>query len=300
MSFLVADTHCDVLSNMVDHNFSFDGGAVAGDLSREGLLAGKVGLQVFAIWVGRAPRDHKDYCYRQLHAYYSMLSDQDFFIPFDGTLRQDRVSTLLALEGADFITDLAFVGRLAHFGVRIVTLVWNNLSPVGVPAVYGAGGLTDWGRDLVCELNRHKIAVDVSHLNEDGFHDVIQCSSLPAMASHSNARAVYDHPRNLRNGQIKALACSGGFIGLNFFPDHLGDASTAQFFRHMEHMLSLGAEDILGFGSDFDGISTHMDEVKGPQHFPVLIEHMLRMNYPEDLVRNICSGNFLHYLQQFS
>lgn len=299
MRFLIADTHCDVLSNMVDHNFCFDNGIVRGDLSKQGLLDGNVGLQVFAMWAGRAPRDHRDYCYRQLHAYYSMLENSGFFVPFDGELRHDRVCTLLALEGADFITDVSAVLKLVRFGVKIVTLVWNNESPIAVPAAHGAGGLTQLGKKLAVELNKNKIAVDVSHLNEDGFYDVMECATLPPMASHSNARAVFDHVRNLSDNQVRALVDAGGFIGLNFFPDHLGGASIDVFMRHMEHMLALGAHKNLGFGSDFDGISTHMDEIYGPQHYPLLVERMLCMNYPEGLVQDICSGNFLRYYENY-
>lgn len=132
-----------------------------------------------------------------------------------------RLACLLAIEGGE-----ALEGKLAHLrnayrlGVRLLTLTWNFRNDLASGQMEGAeGGLSRFGREAVEEMNRLRMLVDVSHLNEPGFWDVIEVStSPPIIASHSNAKGLCDHPpRNLSDEQIRSIADGGGVIGVNFF-----------------------------------------------------------------------------------
>ncbi|MBC2890181.1 dipeptidase [Gordonibacter massiliensis (ex Traore et al. 2017)] len=171
-----------------------------------------------------------------------------------------RTAGLLTVEGASFLEDdrsaEARLDALAEAGVRMVALTWNG------PNALGSGndteeGLTAFGRACVRELERRGIVVDVSHLNVAGFKDVCDAAARPFAASHSNARAVCEHPRNLADWQLRELADRGGIVGLNFCRDFLSDAhadpTPDDVLRHVDHVLETAGEDVLALGSDYDG-----------------------------------------------
>ena len=171
-----------------------------------------------------------------------------------------KTAGLFTVEGASFLEDDATAeGRLdaiADAGVRMVTLTWNG------PNALGSGndtrhGLTGFGRTCVAELERRGIVVDVSHLNDAGFKDVCAVASRPFVASHSNARAVCGHPRNLADWQLRELADRGGIAGLNFcaqfLTDRIADPTRDDVLRHVDHVLETAGERVLALGSDYDG-----------------------------------------------
>ena len=178
----------------------------------------------------------------------------------DAALDVGATAAMFTVEGASFLEDDgAAEGRLdalADAGVRMVTLTWNG------PNALGSGndtshGLTGFGRSCVGELERRGIVVDVSHLNDAGFKDVCATARRPFAASHSNARAVCGHPRNLADWQLRELADCGGIAGLNFctqfLTDRLADPTRDDVLRHVDHVLETAGEDVLALGSDYDG-----------------------------------------------
>ena len=171
-----------------------------------------------------------------------------------------KTAGLFTVEGASFLEDDgtadARFDALAEAGVRMVTLTWNG------PNALGSGndarhGLTAFGRATVRELEGRRIAVDVSHLNDAGFKDVCAVAERPFAASHSNARAVCGHPRNLADWQLRELADRGGVAGLNFCRSFLSDAhadpTRDDMLRQVDHVLEVVGEDVLALGSDYDG-----------------------------------------------
>jgi membrane dipeptidase len=297
-TFPVADAHCDVLTRMTEYGCSFHDDRL--DVNARNLLLGNVLLQVMAVWAGKKGADHAGFCRRQIAVYKRLMREEKQLLKaYDGVLEKGRISVVLMLEGADAVRRAADIPFLTDNDFSIVALTWNQKNALAVPAVLGRkGGLTALGKEAVKRLSSARIAVDVSHLNEDGFYDVCAYAKGPILASHSNAHALCPHLRNLTDEQVRMLIAKNGFIGLNFYVPFVGGRRRAHLIRHIEHMLALGAQHILGLGSDFDGIDEYMDDLRTPAAFGELANDLARLNYPDELIGKIMAGNFLHFLLQ--
>lgn len=171
-----------------------------------------------------------------------------------------KTAGVLSVEGASFLEDDGTAeGRLealVQAGVRMVTLTWNGENALA-SGNDSRCGLSGFGRSCVHELERRDIVVDVSHLNEPGFKDVCAVAERPFVASHSNARAVCDHPRNLADWQLRELADRGGIVGLafcdHFLSEKHADPTRDDVARHIDHILETAGEHVLALGSDYDG-----------------------------------------------
>lgn len=173
---------------------------------------------------------------------------------------QGRSAAMLTVEGCSFLEDDAQaetrLDALAEAGVRMATLTWNG------PNALGSGndtsdGLTSFGRRMIRGLEERGIVVDASHLNDAGFRDLLAVAERPFVCSHSNARAVCPHPRNLEDWQLREIADRGGIVGLNFYNAFLredgAEATPDDVLRHVDHMLNVAGEGLLALGSDYDG-----------------------------------------------
>lgn len=171
--------------------------------------------------------------------------------------REGRTALFLTVEnGAVLGRDLRRVEELARAGVVMVTLTWNGENAIGSGSQTDHG-LSAFGREAAGELIRQGIVLDVSHLNDRGFWDLMEETDVPVAASHSNARALCPHRRNLTDSQAREIARRGGLVGLNYYSPFLrSDGRPAEFedvYRHADHFLELGLEHCLALGSDFDG-----------------------------------------------
>ncbi|GBD15971.1 hypothetical protein HRbin26_00866 [bacterium HR26] len=213
---------------------------------------------------------------------------------------------ILHYEGAEAIDPEFVTLRLSYeLGLRSLGLVWSrpNIFAEGVGPENRNRGLTGLGKRLVCECNRLGILVDVSHLNEAGFWDVLEVSERPIVASHSNARALCDVDRNLTDDQIRALAQNGGLMGINFHVGFLVEGATSgaevplsALVDHIDHIAGLVGVDHVAFGSDFDG-ATMPDELADAAHLGNLIEELQRRGYDERAIAKICRDNWLRIFQ---
>ena len=213
-----------------------------------------------------------------------------------------EANVLLTIEGCEaFGGDPANAERFASLGVRMAALTWNNENGLCQPAAVGAReGLTPLGRETVRRMRENHIAVDVSHLNERGFFDLLD-GSVPPMASHSCARRLCNHFRNLTDDQLKALFEAGGFVGVNFYNAFLSEDHRADIDRvvdHMAYMCDLGGEDCVGFGSDFDGIEEWPDGLRNAGDVPKLISRLLQRGFGQVLTEKIAGLNFKHYMER--
>ena len=304
------DLHCDTAFECAGRLGGADikKGAWHLSLERGEYLSGW--RQIFAVFMpdeyrgGDAVKHYervRDYLYRQEKLFpgeFRIVRSAEDFAATDVKCR-----AVLSVEGGSALAGkIDRVKSLYDDGVRLITLTWNAPNELGdgVRAEKGRG-LTDFGREAVKEMNRLGIAVDVSHLSDAGFNDVAEISRIPFVASHSNSRRLCGNARNLTDEMIGVINSRGGLIGLNFCVGFLREdekATMTDILRHAEYFLSLGCEDSLSMGSDFDGTDIPSD-MTGVESMGGLYERFLRMNYSEDLVRKIFSRNAENYFTKY-
>ena len=211
---------------------------------------------------------------------------------------------ILTVEGSAVLNGkLENVAHLRNRGVRMMTLTWNGSNEVGSGIMSkDSFGLTPFGVLAVKEMERLGIAVDISHASEKLFFDVAEHSTRPFVASHSNAKALCKHPRNLSDEQIKIMCQRDCLVGLNYFKAFLNDepdkADVEDLYRHAEHFLSLGGANILAMGSDFDGASMPTG-ITGLESMEDVANVFLRHNLPEALVNKIFFENAAEFFKCF-
>ena len=208
-------------------------------------------------------------------------------------LATGKSAGLLTVENASFFSDsLAPLERLERDGVRMVTLTWNGQNAIASGNETHAG-FSSFGKEVVRGLENRRIVVDVSHLNDEGFSELLTFARKPFAASHSNARAICDHPRNLTDDQFKAIADRGGIVGMNFCNDFLisekRDPTPYDIIRHLEHWLELGGENALALGSDYDGCDVP-SWLKPADQIHVLYSAIFQA-FGDDLARKIFFDN---------
>jgi membrane dipeptidase len=173
----------------------------------------------------------------------------------DGAGQSGRIALVLALEGLEPVGGNVEVLRsLYRLGVRVASLTWNRrtLLADGVGQQATKAGLTELGVAAVAEMARLGMVVDVSHLSEAGFWHVHEVATRPYIATHSSCRVLCDHPRNLTDDQIRALASRGGVVGVNFYGEYIGDPPTlARVVDHVVHALEVAGEDHVALGPDY-------------------------------------------------
>ncbi|RLQ90422.1 dipeptidase [Planomicrobium sp. Y74] len=312
----VIDMHCDALFKMqvakrdsLYHkpllNFT---DAKELDTNFQRLQAGGVKVQFFAIFLHpELPSDEQwQHALEQVDLFHTEIigknpqmrhiaSWQDI-----NELKDDEIGAVLTLEGAEPVgNDLAKLRHLFRLGVLSVGLTWNyaNLCADGAGEPRGAG-LTLFGKDVVRANNENRIFTDVSHLSEKSFWDVMELAEFP-FASHSNARALCNHARNLTDEQARAMFRGRAMINVVFFPSFINTnserATTSDLIRHIDHFCSMGGVEHIGFGSDFDGIKFYTDNLKNAGDYPKLINE-LQKHYTETEVEGFAYRNFLAHL----
>jgi membrane dipeptidase len=214
---------------------------------------------------------------------------------------------IMHFEGAEAIDPEFVVLRLAYeLGLRSLGLVWSRptIFAEGVGPENHGQGLTGLGRELVKQCNSMGVLIDVSHLNEPGFWDVIAESSKPIVASHSNARAICDHERNLTDRQIKELAKNGGLMGINYAVGFLvqgaksgSEVPLSVLVDHIDHIVNLVGIDHVALGSDYDGAGVP-EALKDAAHDWAIVEELSRRGYDDDSIAKICRDNWLRVLKE--
>ncbi len=218
--------------------------------------------------------------------------------------KQGRAGAFLSIEGGDALQgDISALRVFYRLGVRSLCLTWNHRNEIADGVADGAtgGGITPFGRTVIGEMNSLGMVVDVSHISEKGFWDVIEASSQPIVASHSNAKKLCGHRRNLSNEQLKALKANGGVTGINFCPAFLNDtdrASLKDIINHIEYIASTAGIETIGLGSDFDGIEDTPDGVSGVQDIEKVFDELSKLNYSQENIEKIAGNNFLRIIKQ--
>ncbi len=302
----IVDLHCDALLKLwEDRSRSYTNSKdIQANYNR--LKKGNVKVQLFAIFIEPdVPFDQKyqqaleqiDLFHREVVQKHSNMIKINHWNEIE-TLTEGQIGAILTLEGADaFGNDITKLRTLYSLGVKSLGLTWNNANLVadGVGEPRGAG-LTSFGFEVVKLNNEYQVLTDVSHLSEKGFWDVIEVAKYP-IATHSNAKAVCNHRRNLTDEQIRALIKKQGLLGIVFhqlFVTGKEQANITDVIKHIDHVAALGGENHLCFGSDFDGIDLFVKGLENAACYQTIINELLNY-YSEDFVRGIAFNNFLRY-----
>lgn len=214
-----------------------------------------------------------------------------------------QLAVLINIEGAEPIQgSLAMLRNFYRLGVRMMGLVWNHRNQVadGAAEEASGGGLTQFGRQVVREMNRLGMVIDLAHITAPGFYQVLEISEQPVLFTHGNCRALYDHPRNLTDDQIKALAQQGGVMGISFVKGFMDEAiaSLTTVADHIDHVVQLlGSADYVAYGSDLDG-TTLPPGLEDVTRVPALTAELLKRGYSEEDMAKILGGNYLRVFSQ--
>lgn len=310
---IVVDAHCDTLGDVLEGKRTLTERSSEGHVDLPRLREGGVTAQLFACFVPveeyhRSATRHAMQRLDMLHLAVENHADQIILATSAADVRraksEGKIAGILGLEGAEPLGDNIEVLRCFYrLGVRNLGLTWNfrNDAADGVMEGPNARGLSAFGVRVVEECNRLGIIVDVSHLAAAGVSDVLRVSQQPIIASHSNARAVFDHYRNLTDAQIEAIAGRGGLIGVTFVNAFLhspaGEATVEHALDHLDYLVRVAGPDHVALGSDFDG-ATMPRGLEDATCYPALTAGMLARGHSETTVRKVLGLNFLRVFEQ--
>lgn len=314
MNIPVFDLHCDTVTELMGRDFSGSGSLRKNelhiDLERGAALP--CYAQCFAFWSTTGLTLPKgvtvqDLFWREV----SLL--QDIIDKNADLIRQARnaeeirkncaegkISAIFTIEGpASIEFDPAKLEKLRNLGFCISTLSWNEKNPLTGSCAEG-GRLTKRGAEYVKEAQRLGIIVDVSHISDEAFWNIMDITEAPIIASHSNSRCVWDHKRNLTDDMFKAICATGGVAGLNQYAYFLGnEPDLDQVCDHIFHFMELDPDGThIALGGDLDGCDKLAKGFEGLQDYPKLAQHLLDRGLDEKTLRNIYWNNALGVIEK--
>lgn len=213
--------------------------------------------------------------------------------------KQGKISAILTLEEGGILNgDMSRLEELYQEGIRLVTLMWNFENCMGYPNSKDANimgkGLKPFGIETVERMNELGMLVDVSHMSDGGFWDVVKHSRAPFVASHSSVRSLCRHPRNLTDEMLKALGDKGGVAALNFYPAFIREdrkASKEDLAVHIKHMVNVAGIDAVAIGTDYDGFEGGNLEIDKVEKMPLLYQELQREGFKENQLEKIWFRN---------
>ena len=299
------DLHCDTATECFERRLGLYRNNL--QLSIERGLNFEKWVQVYAIWMnddlrGEAAYQHfckvYEYLLLELQKNEAVVQLCRSKSEINEALAKGKRIALLAVEGSAALGGrLENVQDLYNKGIRFMTLTWNGRSEVADGCMQeAAGGLTNFGKKVVGEMDRLGMIIDVSHLSEKGFWDVVNHSHKPFIATHSNSKTICPHPRNLSDEAFKMIVERKGLVGMNFYPTFINgtsEASIKELLPHISHFLELGGENVIAIGSDFDGAIMPRD-LPNIEKIDSFYNELVK-NYGKALSDKICFENALEF-----
>jgi len=310
---ILIDAHCDTLLAVLDGERSLLTRSDKGHLDLPRLQEVGMTAQVFALFVPDAYAVHAPtaHALRMIYHLYASIEQANGQLilaraaaDIDAAHANGQVAAILGMEGAEPLDGSLELFHIFHrLGLRVLGLTWNrrNAAADGLDCARSGGGLTPFGEALVRACNEVGVIIDIAHLAPAGVRDVLDVSIQPIIASHANARALCDHPRNLTDEQIAAIAARGGVIGATFVPDFItrnrGQATLERFLDHVDYLLAVAGPDHVALGSDFDGMEAS-PEIASVVDLPKVTAGLLTRGHAVEIVQKILGGNWLRVFRQ--
>lgn len=291
--FKIADCHCDTIFLLAKNEYNFARRNSIGHIDLPRLQEGGVALQFFAICT--APEKRSSYLqsalahianyHRCLAANSAHIAGLENMKDMAAAQQEGKIAAVLALEGAEPLEGSPeLLDIFYRLGVRALSLTWNHRNHFadGTDEDSAGGGLTRAGRALVREMGGKRIILDLAHISKRCFFEALELSEKPPLVSHANARQLCDHPRNLTDEQLKALADRGGVIGLSIYPAFISGEAKAtleQLLDHFVHIAGLIGAEHLAFGSDFDGVHCTVEGIRDASDYNSLPRALCRRGF---------------------
>lgn len=311
MTQRIIDFHCDVLYKMLYTGKLDFMSEDALDITLPRIRAGNVGMQVFAVFLEEALLSGPPQ-FSQILRCIDLLRERICSLPDVSLIRwredvehweqiPQATGALLSIEGVDGLEgDMVYVRTAFELGVRFLGLTWNHSNwAVDGTLEPRQAGFTNKGKQLIRECDKLGMLVDVSHLNERAFWELLELTARPVFASHSNSAHVLAHPRNLSDAQIKAIIERDGRIGITFVPQFISDRQAVtieDLLRHIDRICELGGEHHIMFGSDFDGIDRKVQGLEHAGRYGNLLE-AIEYRYSSEFVNRIAHSNAVQFLK---
>lgn len=309
MNFI--DLHCDTIDMLLKNPNNCDLNKNNLSVDIEKMKKGNSLAQFFALYINQEKtKNPLDTCLKMIDKFYLELHKNENSIALATNYKdviknrqKDKISAFLTIEGGEAINGSLYnLRNFYRLGVRLITLTWNFPNEIGFPNCkdeYVYRGLTSFGQEVVREMNNLSMLIDVSHLSDKGFYDVARLSKKPFIASHSNCRAITNHPRNLTDEMIKILSQKGGVMGINFEKSFLGEnipAKVSDMAIHINHIKKVGGIDVISIGSDFDGIELP-SEITNIGEMDKLASELKKNNFSEEEIEKIFYKNALRVIK---
>ncbi|GIW47049.1 MAG: peptidase [Deltaproteobacteria bacterium] len=308
----IVDAHEDIAYHLTYFNRDFVTPSIPCMITLPWLKQGKVKLVFNTVFVPKKFKPAKTLAValHQLAVYeslyknhcediYQVKSNKDII----NIEKNPRIGFITLMEGADPIEHPKLVNDFYEKGIRIIGPAWNDANQYASGNETGSG-LTYEGKELIKRMNDLGIILDLSHLNERCFWESLEICKTTPIASHSNARELTDHPRNLKDEQLRAISERGGVIGIALYNEFLKTGekqpTLEDIFAHIDYMVNLCGEDHVGIGSDLDGanIDCFPKEIRTVADLPLVADFLIKKGYSEKRVRKIMGENFLRVLRE--
>lgn len=324
----IIDMHCDTIMALMNTNNNIYQSDNMIDLQK--LQKGNYLLQCFAMFVPYASKEEKNYspfevCNKMIDRYYQEIENyKDIISPvfnyqdIENNIKNNKISSLLTIEeGGVCLGNIEFLRNFYRLGVRMMTLTWNFKNEIASPNIDYfkiekdsntklvpnlVDGLTDFGKEVVKEMNRLGMVIDCSHLGDKGFYDVIELSTKPIVCSHSCSRTICNHVRNMTDDMLLKLKQNRGVVGINychnFVKEDESEATVKDLVKHITYIKNLIGIDYIGLGSDFDGISNKYIQLKDASMMGLLIDELINQGYTNEEIDKICYKNVLRVFKE--
>jgi len=306
MQYQYFDAHCDTITKLYNKKTSLKCSNYMVNINH--LKNYTNASQVFAIYNDGSLKKNDvlkmiKYFKNECNKYLSDISFVTNTKELQFCLRQGKIAALLSIEalGDEDDFDIDNINLYYKNGISIMGLCHNNDNILCGGIENNSLGLTPLGIKVLRRMQSIGIILDVSHMSDKSFWEAASHWVLPFAATHSNSRSIYPHPRNLSDKQFVYLASKGGICGINFYPPFVNGKNSKidDVISHIEHFMSLGGENNICLGSDFDGIDFTVTDIDNASFVYRLFDRLLAINYKESLVNKIAFNNFHNFIRKF-
>lgn len=304
MKKFLIDGHCDTITKLMNEGKELMKNDCHIDIEK--LRKYDLSVQFFAIWLNQKyyndalnkTLEYIDFYNNQLEKYSDFINKAETVKDIENNIKYNKISGVLSIEGGEVLEgNLSTLKLLYNLGVRAMTLTWNYDNQIAGGAS-GNSGITSFGYDVINEMYKLGIIIDVSHLSERSFWEFNDIAKGSYMVSHSNVKSLCSNRRNLSDEQIKAVADKNGIIGINMYSGFLSDtgiSTVEDIMNHIDYIIKLIGVNNIGFGCDFDGIDKTPELISDISKLDLVIERIIS-TYGDTVAEKLLNINFMRVI----